>query len=123
MHNFNRDVFLYDTSVEHDNAVRIEAVDYVRNVMLINMKVSCIEVAMGFVHTWQFISPKSELKLWSISSVACWTLNRWNTASNQICCRFGHWAFSFSPRRPSSLSCVNEYMAIDSGGHVNVFAQ
>ena len=29
------------------------------------------------------------------------------------------WAFSFSPQRPSSLSCVNEHLAIDSGGNVS----
>ena len=33
--------------------------------------------------------------------------------------RFGALAFSFSPRRPSLLSCINEYTAIDSGGNVN----
>ena len=44
MHNFNRDVFLFDRTVGHDNAIRIEAVDYVRNVMLINLKVSNIKV-------------------------------------------------------------------------------
>ena len=33
--------------------------------------------------------------------------------------RFEVWAFSFSPRRPSSPSCINEYMAIDSGGTVS----
>ena len=26
---------------------------------------------------------------------------------------------SLSPRRPSSLSCINEYLAIDSGGNVS----
>ena len=25
----------------------------------------------------------------------------------------------FSPQRPSSLSCINEYLAIDSGGNVS----
>ena len=25
------------------------------------------------------------------------------------------WAFSLSPRFPSSLSCINDYLAIDSG--------
>ena len=29
--------------------------------------------------------------------------------------RFEVWAFSFSPWRPSSLGCINEYLAIDSG--------
>ena len=43
MHNFNRDVFLYDRTVGYNNALRIEAVDYVRNVMLINLKVCNIE--------------------------------------------------------------------------------
>ena len=33
--------------------------------------------------------------------------------------------FSFSPRRTSSLSCVNEYLVIDGGGNVSelVFAR
>ena len=29
------------------------------------------------------------------------------------------WAFSISPRCPSSLSCINEYLAVDSGGNVS----
>ena len=36
--------------------------------------------------------------------------------SNPLCYRFVGWAFSFSPRRYSSLSCINEYLA--SGGNV-----
>ena len=44
MHNFNRDVFLFDRTVGYDNAIIIEAVDYVRNIMLINLKVSNIDV-------------------------------------------------------------------------------
>ena len=32
-------------------------------------------------------------------------------------------AVSFSPRRLSSLSCVHEYPAIDSGGNVSAFVQ
>ena len=32
--------------------------------------------------------------------------------------KFGH-TFFFSPRRPSSLSCVNECLAVDSGGNVS----
>ena len=39
--------------------------------------------------------------------------------SNPLCYHFEVWAFSFSPRRPSSLSCINEYLTIDSGGNVN----
>ena len=26
------------------------------------------------------------------------------------------WALAFGPRRPGSLSCINEYLAVDSGG-------
>ena len=33
--------------------------------------------------------------------------------------RFEVWAFSFSSRRLSRLSCINEYLAIYSGGHVS----
>ena len=29
------------------------------------------------------------------------------------------WAFSFSPRYPSSLGCKNEYQAVDGGGNVS----
>ena len=39
IHNFNRDVYLYDTSVVHNNALRLHAVDYVNNTMMINLKV------------------------------------------------------------------------------------
>ena len=33
--------------------------------------------------------------------------------------RFEVWAFLFSPRRPSSLSCINEYQAKYSAGNVS----
>ena len=39
MHNFNRDVFLFDTSVDHNNALRINAVDNVKNAMRIDLQV------------------------------------------------------------------------------------
>ena len=35
------------------------------------------------------------------------------------CYRFEVWAFSFTSRRLSRLSCITEYLAIDSGGHVS----
>ena len=36
------------------------------------------------------------------------------------CYRFEVWAFSFSPRCPSSLRIINEYLAIYTGGNVGV---
>ena len=42
MHNINRDVFLFDTTVDHNNAIRINAVDYVKNVMRIDLKVGFV---------------------------------------------------------------------------------
>ena len=38
---------------------------------------------------------------------------------SSLCYGFEVWAFSFSPRHPSSLTCINEYLAISSGGNVN----
>ena len=35
------------------------------------------------------------------------------------CYRFEVLAFSFTSRRLSRLSCINEYLAIDSGGNVS----
>ena len=35
-----------------------------------------------------------------------------------LCYRFEDWAFSFSPLTPQ-LTCLNEYLAIDSGGNVS----
>ena len=46
------------------------------------------------------------------------TRNRENPGSNPLCYRFEVWAFSFTSRRLSRLSCINEYLAIDSGGNV-----
>ena len=40
-------------------------------------------------------------------------------SSNPLCYRYEMWALSFSPRYPSSLICVNEYLAIDIGGNVS----
>ena len=39
-----------------------------------------------------------------------------------LCYLFEVWAFSFSPRCPSSLSCINAYLAIDSGGNVSEYS-
>ena len=53
------------------------------------------------------------------SVVECRTRNRESPGSNPLCYRFELWPFSFSSRRLSRLSCINEYLAIDSGGHVS----
>ena len=36
-----------------------------------------------------------------------------------LCYHFEVWAFSFSPRCPSLLNCINEYLTIDGGGNVS----
>ena len=51
--------------------------------------------------------------------VECRTRNRESPGSNPRCYRFEVWAFSFPSRRLSRLSCINEYLAIDSGGNVS----
>ena len=51
--------------------------------------------------------------------VECRTRNRESPGSNPRCYRFEVWAFSFTSRRLSRLSCINEYLAIDSGGNVS----
>ena len=53
------------------------------------------------------------------SVVECPTRNRESPGSNPLCYRFEVWAFSFCSRRLSRLSCINEYLAIDSGGNVS----
>ena len=53
------------------------------------------------------------------SVVECRTRNRESPGSNPLCFRFEVWAFSFTSRRLSRLSCINEYLAIDSGGNVS----
>ena len=53
------------------------------------------------------------------SVVECRTRNRESPGLNPLCYRFEDWAFSFSSRRLSRLSCINEYLAIDSGGNVS----
>ena len=50
--------------------------------------------------------------------VECRTRNRESPGSNPRCYRLEVWAFSFTSRRFSRLSCINEYLAIDSGGNV-----
>ena len=54
------------------------------------------------------------------SVVECRTRNRESPGSNPLCYRFEVWACSFTSRRLSRLSCINEYLAIDSGGNVSV---
>ena len=41
---------------------------------------------------------------------------------SSLCYRFDVCAFSFSPRRISQLSCVDEYLAIDSGENVSEYS-
>ena len=53
------------------------------------------------------------------SALECRTLKRESLGSNPLCYSFEVWAFSFSPRCPSSLSCVHEYLTRYSGGNVN----
>ena len=53
------------------------------------------------------------------SAIECRAHNRESPGSNLLCYRFRDWAFSFSPRCPSSLSCINEYLAIENGGHTS----
>ena len=59
--------------------------------------------------------------MWSAVAqlVECRTRNRESPGSNPLCYRFEVWAFSFTSRRLSRLSCINEYLAIDSGGNVS----
>ena len=61
------------------------------------------------------------LGLWSAVAqlVECRTRNRESPGSNPRCYRFEVWAFYFTSRRLSRLSCINEYLAIDSGGNVS----
>ena len=53
------------------------------------------------------------------SVVECRTRNRESPGSNPLCYRYEVCAFSFTSRRLSRLSCINEYLAIDSGGNVS----
>ena len=46
-------------------------------------------------------------------------LRRESPGSNPRCYRFEVWAFAFTSRRLSRFSCINEYLAIDSGGNVS----
>ena len=56
------------------------------------------------------------------SDVERWTLNRHSPGSNPLSCCSETSPFSFSPRRPSSLSCINVYLAEDSDGNVSAVA-
>ena len=61
------------------------------------------------------------IDLSSGSRMVCnrYILNASILGSNPLCYRFEVWAFLFSSRRLSRLSCINEYLAIDSGGNVS----
>ena len=52
------------------------------------------------------------------SAVECRTHNRQSLGSNPFCYCFKVCAFSFFPRLPSSLSCINEYPAVDGDGNM-----
>ena len=77
---------------------------------------------MDPVSQWTPVSPTcimSFRRCHGSSAVECRTRTRESPGSNPLCYRFEVWAFSFSPRCPSSISCINEYLAIDSGGNVS----
>ena len=42
-----------------------------------------------------------------------------STGSNPLSCCFQARAFLLFPRHLTSLSCINEYLAVDSGGNVS----
>ena len=52
------------------------------------------------------------MMMWSAVAqlVECRTRNRESPGSNPRCYRFEVWAFSFTSRRLSRLSCINEYL-------------
>ena len=68
-----------------------------------------------------YFNKRRDLFLWSAVAqlVECRTRNRESPGSNPRCYRFEVWAFSFTSQRLSRLSCINEYLAIDSGGNVS----
>ena len=77
-----------------------------------------------FSELWSFFPFSSETLDWHwIGAVAqlveCRTRNRESPGLNPRCYRFEVWAFSFTSRCLSRLSCINEYLAIDSGGNVS----
>ena len=53
------------------------------------------------------------------SAVESRTRNQESPGSTFLCYCFEIWAFSFSPRCLSPLSCINEYVAIVSGGNMS----
>ena len=56
--------------------------------------------------------------VWKLSGSILDSQSRGPDFESTHCYRFKIWAFSFSPRGISSLSCINEYLAIDSSGNV-----
>ena len=42
--------------------------------------------------------------------------------SNRLCCHFEACAFSLSARCASSLSCINEYLSLDSDGNMREYS-
>ena len=78
-------------------------------------------LAMKYKQTNKTATPHNEEALWSAVAqlVECRTRNRESPGSNPRCYRFEVWAFSFTSRRLSRLSCINEYLAIDSSGNVS----
>ena len=85
--------------------------------------VSCVNShsAVGKTKVSQFIYRQiRQLDVERDSSVVeCRTHKRESPGSNPLCYRFEVWAFSFTSRRFSQLSWINEYLTIDSGGHVS----
>ena len=58
--------------------------------------------------------------MWGAVALIEWrTRNRESPGSNHLCYHFEVWAFSFSPRCPSSPSYVNEYLTIECGGNMS----
>ena len=70
-------------------------------------------ICMFFPETWHTHVERGS------SVVECRTRNRESPGSNPLWYRLEVWAFSFTSRRLSRLSCINEYLAIDSGGNVS----
>ena len=66
----------------------------------------------------KYDSPRSPER--GSSVVECRTRNREGRVRITPLLQFREvWVFSFSPLCPSSLSCINEYRAIDSSGNAS----
>ena len=80
LHNFNRDVYLYDTTSKHHHALRLAKFNYLKNILRVNLKVGNVDL-----EAWKLsgYTPSILLSIRAVSSFI-WCHVSFNLTKNKL---------------------------------------